>query len=276
MKLNHYSYDVSVVIPVYNSYKLAILAIDSVLSQTLSCKEIIVVDDGSTDEGADFLKQKYKHLGSRIVVFSIKNVGASSARNFGISKSTSEWIAFLDSDDMWVPIKLEKQLIELKKDPQIRLIGCLTNMLDFNVYTTIASYKKDVSLHALLFKNYFQTSTVIVSRQVIDELGAFPERRRYAEEGDFFMRIAAKFKCVLLNEVMVDYSGGKAGFGISGLSANLWEMEKGELDNIYKVWLRGDVKMFLAGCALVFSIIKFFRRLLISSLRSSSIKYRSF
>jgi glycosyltransferase involved in cell wall biosynthesis len=269
MKINHYSYGVSVVIPVYNSYKSAIFAIDSVLSQTFPCKEIIIVDDGSIDDSALFIKQKYKHLSSRVRVFSIKNRGASAARNFGISKASYYWIAFLDSDDVWLPSKLEKQLIELKKDPSIMLIGSLTNMMNFTIYSTVAKKKQCiVSLRTLLFKNYFQTSTVVISRLVLDRLGGFPEARRYAEEGDLFMRVAAKYKCVLLNEVMVDYSGGKRGFGISGLSANLLEMEKGELDNILRVWMRRDAGMLLIGVALIYSIIKFFRRAVIRSRRN--------
>lgn len=269
MKINHYSYSVSVVIPVYNSYKSAILAIDSVLTQTLQCKEIIIVDDGSIDGGALFIKQKYKHLASLVKVFSIENRGASFARNFGISKANSDWIAFLDSDDMWLSNKLEKQLIELKKDPSIVLIGSLTNMQNFNLYLSLSKENQCVvSLRTLLFKNYFQTSTVVISRLILDELGGFPEGRRYAEEGDLFMRIAAKYKCVLLNEVLVDYSGGKPGFGMTGLSANLLEMEKGELDNIIRVWTRNDAGMLLIGVALIYSIIKFFRRVVIRSRRN--------
>lgn len=252
---------VSVVVPVYNSGATAIFAIESVLSQTLPCAEIIVVDDGSTDRSADLLKHRFGDRCERVQIHSIENRGAAGARNFGISMATSDWVAFLDSDDIWFPAKLETQFSELKRDARIRLIGSLTNMQGFSIYPSRPRERLTViPFRTLLFKNYFQTSTVVVCRAVLEELGSFPEGRRYAEEGDLFMRIAAKHKCVLLNEVLVDYAGGKRGFGASGLSANLWRMETGELNNIWGAWARGDNGLFLTSAALTFSLIKFFRR----------------
>ena len=255
---------VSVVIPVYNSGASAVLAIESVLSQTVLCAEIIVVDDGSTDCSAEILKHHFLDRSERVQIHSIKNRGAAGARNFGISKTTSDWIAFLDSDDAWLHNKLEIQLNELMGDAAIRLIGALTNMEGFNI-NPIGSRERltVIRFRTLLFKNYFQTSTVLVCRAVLSALGGFPEGCRYAEEGDLFMRVAAKHKCVLLNEILVDYAGGKPGFGTSGLSANLWRMEMGELRNVRNAWVRGDSGLLLAGAALTFSLIKFFRRVAI-------------
>lgn len=258
---------VSVVIPVYNSGASAVLAIESVLSQVHQCVEIIVVDDGSTDRSADLIRRHFLNQSQRIQIQSIKNRGAAGARNFGISKATSDWIAFLDSDDIWFPAKLATQVTELERDPTISLIGTLTNMRGFHIAQLAPLQRLTViPLRTLLFKNYFQTSTVVIRRAVIEELGGFPEGRRFAEEGDLFMRIAARYKCVLLNEVMVNYAGGKRGFGasgISGLSANLWLMEMGELNNIWRAWIRGSSGLFLTGAALTFSLIKFLRRVLI-------------
>lgn len=252
---------VSVVIPVYNSGPSAVLAIESVLSQAHQCAEIIVVDDGSTDNSADLIRNYFLDQSERVQIQSIENRGAAGARNFGISKATSDWVAFLDSDDIWLPTKLEIQVNELKKDSTISLLGSLTNMQGFNINPLRSRERLSIiSSRTLLFKNYFQTSTVVIRRAILDELGGFPEGRRYAEEGDLFMRIAAKHKCVLVNEVLVDYAGGKRGFGASGLSANLWRMETGELNNIWRAWARGDNGLFLTSAALTFSLIKFFRR----------------
>jgi glycosyltransferase involved in cell wall biosynthesis len=252
---------ISVVIPVYNSWATALHAIDSVLSQTYQCSEIIVVDDGSTDNSADLIRRHFLAQSERVQVQSIENRGAAGARNFGISKAKCDWVAFLDSDDIWLPTKLEMQVIELQKDSIISLLGSLTNMQGFHINPLHPRERlSTISSRILLFKNYFQTSTVIVRRTILEELGGFPEGRRYAEEGDLFMRIAAKHKCVLLNEVLVDYSGGKRGFGASGLSANLWRMEMGELNNIWGAWTRGDNGIFISCVALTFSLIKFFRR----------------
>ncbi len=255
------------IIPVYNSGSSAVLAIESVLSQTHQCTEIIVVDDGSTDQSLDLIRNHFQDQSKRLKIKSIENRGAAGARNFGLAMATSDWVAFLDSDDTWFPCKLEAQFSELERDATISLIGTWTNMRGFHIGPLVPLERLTViHLRTLLFKNYFQTSTVVVRRAVIEELGGFPEGRRYAEEGDLFMRIAARCKCVLINEVMVDYAGGKFGFGasgISGLSANLWGMERGELRNIYGAWARRDSGLFLTGGALVFSLIKFARRVAI-------------
>lgn len=255
---------VSVVIPVYNSGPSALLAIKSVLSQTHQCAQIIVVDDGSSDNSAALIRAHFLNQSKLIQIHSIENRGAAGARNFGISKTATDWIAFLDSDDTWLPTKLEIQLRELARDPAISLIGSLTNMQAFNTMPSRPRGRRSViSSHTLLFKNYFQTSTVVIRRPILDELGGFPAGRRYAEEGDLFMRIAAKHKCVLLNEVLVDYAGGKRGFGADGLSANLWRMEGGELSNIRAARARGDSGLVLTSAALAFSLIKFLRRVVI-------------
>jgi len=254
---------VTVIIPIYNSGISAIKSIYSVLSQTRPCDEVIIVDDGSTDNSAIVVSKEFA-MYNNISIYTIANRGAAGARNYGISKARSYFVAFLDSDDTWFPDKLKIQINELERDTSVQLIGSLTNMQGFKI-KQIPSLERitAISLHNLLFKNYFQTSTVVIRRAVLDELGGFPEGRRFAEEGDLFMRIAARYKCVLLNEIMVDYAGGKRGFGTAGLSANLWRMELGELSNIRRVRARGDSGLLLTGAALTFSLIKFFRRVAI-------------
>lgn len=257
------SISISVIVPVFNSGKSAILSINSILYQSICCDEIIVVDDGSTDNSAELIGYEFSN-NERVKIFRIVNGGAAAARNFGINYSSSSYIAFLDSDDVWFSEKIEKQIRELELDPTIGLVGSLTNMSNFSFRNSTEMIPRSViSLRSLLFKNYFQTSTVVVRRSVLNELGGFPVGRRYAEEGDLFMRIAAKYKCILLNEVLVDYAGGKRGFGTAGLSANLWGMERGELDNIRRSLGRGDIGMNLAIFAVAFSLLKYIRRLVL-------------
>ena len=255
---------VSVIVPVYNSGNVCVRAIESVLEQTHFVSEIIVVDDGSSDESAKILRNHFYTSAVPIQIHSIVNRGAAGARNFGLTKATSAWVAFLDSDDAWAPRKTEAQFEVIRGHPSLCLIGSLTNM---QVFSRNRSRKYErvipIFLYNLLFKNYFQTSTVIAKRDVLVELGGFPEGRRYAEEGDLFMRIAARHHCFLLNEVLVDYAGGKPGFGVAGLSANLWRMEQGEITNIVAVWRRRDAGFWITAFAFGFSILKFIRRLLI-------------
>lgn len=256
---------------------MAIFAINSVLSQSLLCTEIIVVDDGSTDGSADFLRANFHDQAELISIYSIDNSGASEARNFGVLKCTSEWVAFLDSDDMWYSNKIEIQLSEISLDPAICLIGTLTTMRNFQIFNFDRKSKLNIiNLKTLLFKNFFQTSTVLLRREVLQKLGGFPIGRRYAEEGDLFLRVAAKHKCVLVNEVLVDYSGGKSGFGEVGLSANLLQMELGEIKNICSAWQRGDSKNIITGLALIYSAVKFLRRCLIRSKNNVFLYFRRF
>ena len=107
-------------------------------------------------------------------------------------------------------------------------------------------------------------------RSVVESVGLFPNNQRHAEEGDFFNRVAARYKCVLLSEVLVNYSGGKQGFGERGLSANLVAMEKGELLNILRAYRRRDCGFGFFGAAVAYSMLKFARRIIVTYLRRLS------
>jgi hypothetical protein len=106
-------------------------------------------------------------------------------------------------------------------------------------------------------------------RSVVCSVGGFPEGRTHAEEGDLFLKIAAIYKCVLLNQNLVNYDGGKSGFGVSGLSSNLIKMEIGEISNIIRCYKRADCNVMDFLFAISFSILKFFRRILIMSFKKS-------
>ena len=259
---------VGVIIPVFNSGREAIGAIKSVMAQTnVSVKEIVVVDDGSTDDSSDFLRKSCRDLCIPVRFFSIPNGGAANARNHGMQNCDCDLYAFLDSDDVWFSEKLDRQ-VPLFSDSSIGMVGCLTTMGRGAARRPIASdVFRVISLRQQLFKNHFQTSTVIARRDVVEAVGPFPLDQRHAEEGDFFNRIAAHYKCVLVPEVLVDYGDGKQGFGASGLSANLIAMEKGELRNIRRACRRGDCCFGLHALAISYSLIKFLRRCLISFLR---------
>lgn len=258
----------AVIMPVFNSGREAINGIRSVLQQTNVCiNEIIVVDDGSSDSSADFVRDASRDFDIPVKIYSISNGGAANARNYGIKNCTSDLYAFLDSDDTWHPFKLERQ-IPYFTDPSVGMVGCLTTMgKGHSVSFSRSGASAVISLRQQLFKNHFQTSTVVVRRAVVESVGPFPTNQRHAEEGDFFNRIAAKYKCVLIQEILVDYGGGKHGFGSSGLSANLVAMEKGELRNIIRAYRRGDCGFILLSIAVSYSLIKFIRRFLFTFVR---------
>ena len=262
------SLTLGVIIPVFNSGRDAIHGIRSVVAQTYGpVQEIIVVDDGSYDDSVRFLFEACEGLSIRVSILSIPNGGAANARNHGMKNCSCDLYAFLDSDDTWTSNKLELQLPAFI-DPGVGLVGCLTTMGRGKALRSgVGGFCQVIGIRQQLFKNYFQTSSVIVRRNVVESVGSFPNNQRHAEEGDFFNRIAARYKCVLLPEVLVNYSSGKLGFGERGLSANLVAMEKGELHNILRAYLRRDCGFGLFVAAVAYSLIKFARRLIVTYIK---------
>jgi glycosyltransferase involved in cell wall biosynthesis len=256
---------VSVIIPMYNSENTIFRCINSVLNQTSKEKiAIIVVNDGSTDNSKLIVEEIINNNSTNIDINLINkdNGGVSSARNSGLILAKSEFIAFLDSDDEWLPFKLERQLKVFNSNKNISFLGGLIEETSNNKKEII-----DITLSKLIFKNYFQPSTIMFKKEIIDKIGYFEESQRYAEEGNYFIRISKFFKCVLLNEKLVNYGQGKYAFGFSGLSANLIEMEKGELRNLKFAYQKKYISFFIYYIAVIYSILKFFRRVLIVKFR---------
>lgn len=256
---------ISVIIPMYNAENTIITCINSVLNQTYNRKiEIIIVNDGSSDNSQRIVEKIIKENLTNTIIKLINknNGGVSSARNTGLTLTKGEYIALLDSDDEWLPEKLEKQINVFISDNEVSFIGGLIDK-PVNVKKEVI----EISLSKLIFKNYFQPSTVMFKKEVLDKVGFFDESQKYAEEGNYFMRIAKLFKCVLLNEQFVNYGQGKVGFGVSGLSANLIEMEKGELRNLKFAYQNNYISFFIYLIAITYSILKYFRRVLIVKFR---------
>lgn len=256
---------VSVIIPMYNAENTIATCINSVLNQTYKGKiEIIVINDGSTDNSKRIVEEIIDNNRTDIEIKLVnkENGGVSYARNIGLHLAKGEYIALLDSDDEWLSEKLEKQLKVFSDDRGISFIGGL-------IYkpTIIKQEIIEITVSKLIFKNYFQPSTVMFKKEVVDKVGFFDESQKYAEEGNYFMRIAKLFKCVLLNEQLVNYGQGKVGFGVSGLSANLKEMEKGELRNLKFAYQQNYISFFTYFIAINFSILKYIRRILIVKFR---------
>lgn len=251
---------ISVVIPAYNAEKSLFRALESVISQTLKPFEIIVVNDGSKDSTEKIANEFIqKNSDFNIKLISKLNGGVSSARNAGLKNAVGDYIALLDSDDEWFLDKLEKQIQVFNNNSSISFVGGLI----FEPLNGKKGELIEIDLSKLIFKNYFQPSTVIFKREIIETIGLFDETQNYAEEGNYFMRIASEYKCCLMNEQIVLYDQGKKGFGQSGLSANLKEMEKGELKNLKFAYNKGYISFLKYGIAVVFSILKYFRRVLI-------------
>lgn len=258
---------ISVIIPMYNASETIVRVLESVKKQTLKCNyEILVVNDGSKDNSKNIV-EKYisENLNLNVILIDKPNGGVSTARNAGLKASKGDLIAFLDSDDMWFPEKLEKQIIILEKNPEVDLLGCAFDGLYLSKLSDGELLK--INVNHLIYKNYFQPSTVVLKRKVFEKIGFFDENQKYAEEGNYFIRIANEFNCYFCNMKVINYGDGKAGFGSSGLSANLIEMHKGFNKNLkfaYENRLIGFRQYFFAR---IVEELKYSRRKLIVRLK---------
>jgi len=259
---------ISVIIPAYNAETTIIRTLTSVLNQTYPVHEVIVVNDGSKDCTLEVV-QKFisENISLHIRVIDKKNGGVSTARNAGIRESTGDWIAFLDSDDYWFNDKIEKQAQTLKDNPSVDLLGTARNNEKFsNFFTKKIDYLTPISSRLLLYKNFFSTPTVIMKKAIVNTTGYFDEKQKFAEEGDYWIRICSEHNCFLLNESLVG-TDDKPYYGHSGLSGNIKEMEKGELKNLRTAYKLGIVNYLEYNFLRCYSIVKYIRRLIIVKLR---------
>ncbi|MBL0738864.1 glycosyltransferase [Flavobacterium sp. GN10] len=260
---------ISVVIPMYNSSRTILKTLDSIKNQTVLPFEIIVIDDGSADNSSIIVEDYIKaHSDLKIKLFKKNNGGVSTARNRGIKEAKGNWIALLDSDDEWLPNKLERQINILETNPNIDFLATNRNGEHFSkILWKNLKHLTRISPKVLLVKNFFSPPTVIFRTDIVSKIGYFDEKQRYAEEGNYFIRIAKEYNCYLLNESLVMTGSGKSHYGDSGLSGNLKEMEKGELKNIKDALnfkIINKIEYLFLVC---FSILKFIRRILIVKLR---------
>ncbi len=260
---------VSIVIPVYNSEDTIQKTLKSVIEQTYDNFEILIIDDGSTDASKIIVKEfEQNHPTYKINCFFQENKGASAARNVGLKKAQGEYIALLDSDDVWDRDKLQKQLEAFSQNDEIDFLATNRNEEKYDFFYGFKFEKiTKISSYLLLYKNFLLTPTVLFKRSIIDEVGYFDEEMSHSEDLNYFLRITFKFNCYLYNESLVTTGFGKPTYGHSGLSKDIWKMEKGELQNIALAYNLKKIDFFQYVFITVFSVIKFSRRLLITSLR---------
>ena len=198
---------ISVVIPVYNGTKYIQIAIDSVLEQTYSNYEIIVVDDGSTDD----TRQKLQLYQDRVRYVYQENRGSAAARNVGISISKGELIAFLDADDFWAtPEKLAKQVAYFNNNPSLGCINTGWKIVDGagkHIKTVQPWYKAPkLDLETWLKKKCVRTSAMVFRREWLERVGGFDEQLRQSQDVDLILRLSlAGCQTVWLKEATVCY-----------------------------------------------------------------------
>ena len=199
----------SIVIPVYNKEKFVAKTLKSVLDQTFDDFEIIIVNDGSTDQSeAKILEFK----DSRIQYYSKKNEGVAAARNFGIEKATADYICFLDADDFWFSNFLETMHHSISKFPEQKVFASAIEIeTKNNCITAHYSIPKKSDFEIVNFfeasqkKCVLWTSSICIHKSVLENIGTFDTKIKYGEDTELWIRIGLQFPIVFIHKILARY-----------------------------------------------------------------------
>ncbi len=203
---------ISVVMPSYQSALFIHKTLQSIVEQTVIPSQVIIIDDGSTDNTCSIIEEfskTYPELNIELIRRSHKGPGA--ARNIGVRGATSEWIAFLDSDDFWFPNKLEICLQAIRENQQSNFFCHNENMIAEDGSTTLLDYSRLYSaekpLTEQLFKiNLFSTSAVVCKRDNILNVGGFDETLSSAQDYELWLRMSPQILPYFIRQVLGIYT----------------------------------------------------------------------
>jgi glycosyltransferase involved in cell wall biosynthesis len=244
---------VSVILPTYNRGWTICAAVDSVLAQDYRSTELIVVDDGSTDD----TPERLTGYGNRLRVIQQENQGVSSARNAGIRAASGEMIALLDSDDEWLPGKLTAQVNYFKAHPEARI--CQTEEIWIRKGVRVNPGKRHRKQGGMIFERSLalclvSPSAVMMRKSLFDEVGLFDEHLPACEDYDLWLRIAWKHPIHLIERPLIIKRGGH----VDQLS-RMPELDKYRIQSIRALLdrdclspdqRRAAIRMFKTKCAI--------------------------
>lgn len=253
------NHKVSVIIPCFNNEKTIERCILSVLKQTHKNVEIVCVDDASSDASLDILYNLSKIYGNLSIYTNQKNSGVSFTRNKGVLLSSGDMISFLDADDFWHERKLELQLLSMAK-LNLDVIGaiCVVGEQAKKDIRVEDLKVKPISFNMMLFKNYMPIPSILMKREAFI---SFDERQRYSEDYKMLLDVIYnKKRCGLISGVNLVFLD-KFFYGVSGLSSNLWLMEKNEIQNLWFFLGKGKL---MALPAIALSLLKYAKRCIVT------------
>jgi glycosyltransferase involved in cell wall biosynthesis len=229
--------NITVIIPVYNRAESVIRAVESVLSQTYSPAEIIIVDDGSDDDPGESLSRQND---IRLKIIRQKNTGVAGARNAGIKAASFDWLAFLDSDDWWQPGKLAAQVDWHKAHPDYLISQTdeiwIRNGLRVNPKKYHAKPEGDIFALSLE-RCLISPSAVLINSHLFEEVGLFDVDLPVCEDYDLWLRISARYPVGLIPDKLVIKTGGHA----DQLSRKYWGMDRFRVKAIEKLLAAGTL-----------------------------------
>ena len=233
---------ISVVVPCYNRRNRILASVESVLGQSYDNLELIVVDDGSTD-GTAALFENYPDKRLRFLRYE-ENRGACYARNYGAERSTGQYLAFQDSDDVWHRNKLEKQIHHIR-ETGADMSFCGMNRISESgsrFYYPVHPFHPERGLEEMLAENRAGTQTMLMRREVWEKLRFDESFRRY-QDWDFSIRAAKDFQLAYLPEALVDSAVGEDSISaaVKSYPALVHLYEKHE--NLYRAYSKSDAVM---------------------------------
>lgn len=261
---------VSVIIPLYNSQDSIVDVLKGIESQSIKnvIQEVIVVNDGSKDDSGKVVEEYAKNSTLIINHINKENGGVAAARNRGVQEAKTEWIAFCDSDDIWMPHKLEHLFECINEHPEIDCIGSAYSDSPLRIGSKVITTLHKGSVKDILISNFPQPSTVLMKKSVFDEIGGFDPKQRYAEDGNFFLRVAAQYNLYYLPEQLIVYGYGKRAFGVGGLSSNLKAMYEGNVKNMKEMYALCYISYGFYCLMRTYHWLKYCRRVIITKLTS--------
>lgn len=266
---------ISVIIPVYNSGEEAYRAVTSIAKQTLLPLEVILIDDCSpnSEEVKAWLSKIQIDFHNKFcvkILYQTKNRGPGEARNAGWDIATGKYIAFLDSDDIWHPQKLEIQYNFMITHPKcgfschhLQVISeC--EIQEFNEKNIKIRPRDIISISPIryLFKHYPIGGTSYVMAKNVSDI-RFEKGKRYSEDYLVWLEFCFKYSGILISRYMG--ASFKPFYGVGGMSQNLWKLERGELENYRILAQKGIISPMMAFFASGFSFIKYIRRVFIKN-----------
>ena len=218
---------VSVIIPVYNGAQFLRDALRSVLRQTHPASEILVMDDGSTDDSREVAREF-----AQVTLVEQANAGVAAARNRAVGMATSPLVAFLDQDDLWEPTKLERQVAELRRQPEAGICVCASKILHQVEDATASETIEGLSLpeadqvgKQIYGGLRFQPSAVMMRREAFLAVGGFDSAAQPCEDWDLWLRLEqAGISFAVVREPLLIYR-----FHAANESNNSWKMYRGEM-----------------------------------------------
>jgi glycosyltransferase involved in cell wall biosynthesis len=226
--------DISVIIPTWNRADRLADAIESVHGQSVAVHEVIVVDDGSTDNTREMVARRFG--GVRYIYQ--ENRGVSSARNAGIRFATGDWIALLDSDDRWLPDKLERQQELIRAHPGYKL--CHSDEIWIRNGKRVNAMKKHAKQGGRIFRHclplcVISPSAVIIQRSIFSDIGLFDESLPACEDYDLWLRICAVCPVLYVDRQLIIKNGGHD----DQLSRRYWGMDRFRIQALEKIVASG-------------------------------------